>query len=187
MNHPQILINGKQAKLGTVFNDNAVVTWAKDNQAMKVLDMNSKNKKQYIMLARPEDKKSLTAWEILTRVNHLSTHAPSDSMSVFKKMEAIIAPKYYLLDSIKIPTDTISTGTCYFRGWYMYGETRIIQRLNCIDGQVVIDKSLFLVDNKWLDPRDILLSIDYYNKDIPLKSVSIKDNIKLIMVPEVLN
>ena len=44
MNHPQILINGKLAKEGDVFHGNDVIKWTKDKQAMKVLDMDSKNR-----------------------------------------------------------------------------------------------------------------------------------------------
>ena len=181
MNHPQILIDGRQAKVGVFFNENSIVTWAKDGQAMKIQDVCCN--KRYVLPAIPKEKKSLTVLQILTRIGHLSTHAPGEDVSSFEKLESTIAPQYYLLDSIDIPTDITVDETHYFRGYYRYGDARIMKRLTYKDGCIIIDKTLFHVDDKRLDPRDISLSIDYVVKT-PANAVFIKDDIKLIMVPE---
>lgn len=181
MNHPQILIDGKQAKVGVFFNENSIVTWAKDSQAMKIQDVCCKQR--FVLPAIPGEKKSLTVLQILTRIGHLSTHAPSGDVSSFEKLEISIDPKYYLLDNVVIPTDITVDDTHYFRGYYRYGDARIVKRLNYKDGCIIIDKTLFHVGDKQLDPRDISLSIDYVVKT-PENAVLIKDDIQLIMVPE---
>lgn len=181
LNHPQIFINGKLAKAGDTFDDSAVIRWTKDKQAMQVIDMDSK--KRYLMVARPSEKKELTALEILTRTNHLSTHAPGDEVEPFDKLEMSIAQAYDLFDQITIPTDIIVNDTHYFRATYVYGDTRITKRLKYENGCIVIDKSLFHVDNKQLEPRDITIDIDYVIRT-PANAVFIKDNIQITAVPD---
>lgn len=185
MNHPQILINGKLAKEGDVFHGNDVIKWTKDKQAMKVLDMDSK--KRYLFVARPHEKKEQTVMEILTRINHLSTHGPSDNtmISEFDRLENSISTSYDLFDAISIPTTLVVDKEHYFLGSYKYGDTRIIKRLKHQDGNLIIDKTLFHVDNKCLDPRDVELTIDYVVRT-PENAVFIKDNIQLTIIPEVL-
>ena len=183
LNHPQIFINGKHAKVGDVFNDQAVIRWTKDRQAMQVIDTSSK--KRYLMVAKPSEKRELTALEIFTRINHLSTHAPSGEVEQFDKLEMSIAPAYDLFDQITIPTDIPVNDIHYFRGTYQYGDASVIKRLKYENGCIVIDKSLFHLDNKVLEPRDIILSIDYVVKT-PANAVFIKNNIQLTIIPEIL-
>ena len=181
LNHTLIFINGKIAKVGDTFSDNSVIRWTIDKQAMQVMDMDSK--KRYLMVARPSEKKELTALEILTRTNHLSTHAPGDDAEPFDKLEMSIAPAYDLFDHITIPTDITVNDTHYFRATYDYGDTRITKRLKYENGSIIIDKSLFQVDDKQLEPRDITLGIDYVIRT-PANAVFIKNNIQITVVPE---
>ena len=183
VNSQQIKVNGKVAKVGDVFTEKAIIKWSKDRQAMKVIDMNTK--KRYLLTSKPTEKKELTALDIMTRINHLSTHAPGDEsmMSDFDILEYSIAPRYDLLDSIMIPTTLKVNENHYFLGSYKYGDTRISKRLNHKNGSIVIDKTLFHVDAKKLDPRDILLSIEYVIKN-PNNGVMIKSNIEINVIPE---
>lgn len=181
MNNPEILIDQKLAHVGTTFSDNSIIVWAKDEQAMKVQDM--ANKKRYVMMAIPIERKPLTALQILTRLGHLSTHASNESVSPFEELENSFAPRCLLLDSIEIPTVISVDETHYFRGWYQYGNARFMKRLSHKDGFIIIDKTLFDVNEKRLNPRNIMLSIDYVDETSG-KSVFIKDNIQLIIVPE---
>jgi hypothetical protein len=183
LNHPQIFVNGKLAKVGDVFNDQAVIRWTKERQAMQVVDTSSK--KRYLMVSKSSEKKELTALEILTRINHLSTHAPGDDVEPFDKLEMSIAPTYDLLDQVTIPTSITVNNTHYFRATYQYGDASVTKRLKYENGCIVIDKSLFHLDNKILEPRDIILSIDYVVKS-PANAVFIKDNIEIKIIPEIL-
>lgn len=185
LNHPQILINGKQAREGDVFHDNDVIRWSKDKQAMKVIDMDTS--KRYLFVSQPHNKKEEKVIEIFTRINHLSTHRPNDQAltSEFDKLENSILSRYYLFDTIEIPTSISVDENHYFLGSYKYGDTRIIKKLNYQHGNIIIDKTIFHVDNKRLDPRDIELTIDYVVKT-PDNAVFIKDGIELIIIPEVL-
>ena len=183
VNHPQIYINGKTAKAGDTFNNNAVIRWTKDKQAMQIIDTDSK--KRYLMVAKPSEKKELTALEILTRINHLSTHDNGDETEPFDKLEMSIASAYDLYDQITIPTDITVNSTHYFRATYEYGDTHITKRLKHENGCIVIDKSLFHIDNKQLEPRDITLTIDYVVR-APDNAIFIKDNIQITVIPETL-
>lgn len=183
LNHPQIYINGKQAKTGDTFDEKAIIRWTKDRQAMQVIDTNAQ--KRYLMVARPMEKKELTALEILTRVNHLSTHDQGDEAEPFDKLEMSIAPAYDLLDYIAIPTDITVNDTHYFRGTYEYGDARITKQLKYENGCIIIDKSLFHVDDKRLEPRDITLNIDYVVRT-PANAIFIKSDIQLTIIPDIL-
>lgn len=184
LNHPQIWINGQLAKVGDVFNEKATIKWFRDKQAMKVMDI--ENGKRYLMVARPSEKRELSVLEILTRINHLSTHGPEDEIQEsFDALENSIQSQYDLLDSIAIPTDIPVNDNCYFLGSYKYGDTRITKRLKFVDKHIIIDKTLFNVDNKVLDPRDISLRIDYVVKSLS-NTIFIKNNIELTIIPEIL-
>ena len=65
----------------------------------------------------------------------------------------------------------------------MYGDTKIVNRLNYKDGDVIIDKSIFHVDDKVLEPRDVTLSIEYVNRK-ENKNVYVRDKIELLVIPE---
>lgn len=188
MNHPQLLINGKLAKVGDVFGRNDKITWAKGKpkQAMTVIDIDD-NYKRYLVVANPTENNSESGLQILIRIKNLSTHDRSDGndlqMGSFDRLEESLQSHYYLLDSITVPTDITVNENNYFLGSYKYGDTRISKRLPFQNGQIIIDKSLFHVDNKKLDPRDISLTKDYVVRTLD-NTVFIKDNILLTIIPE---
>ena len=188
MNHPQILINGKLAKEGDVFGRNDMITWAKNKpkQAMKVIDIDD-NFKRYLVVAQPSESSSESGLQILIRIKNLSTHDRLDDKKIqkgsFDQLEESIQSHYYLLDSIFVPTDIPVNENNYFLGSYKYGDTRISKRLAYQNGNIIIDKSIFLVDDKMLEPRDISLTIDYVVRTLD-NTVFIKDNILLTIIPE---
>lgn len=185
INHNQIWISGKLVKVGDVFSDKDVIKWTKDWQAMKVINLT--NHRRYLFVARPHEKREQTILEALTRINHLSTHDSNEQelTSEFDRLENSISNSYDLFDVIEIPTAISVDESHYFIGSYKYGDTHITKRLNYQDGKIIIDKTLFHVDNKRLDPRDIELTIDYVVKT-PNNAVYIKGGIELTIIPEVL-
>lgn len=188
MNHPQILINGKLAKVGDVFGRNDKITWAKGKpkQAMKVMDIDD-NYKRYLVVAQPSENSSESGLQILIRIKNMSTHDRLDDKKIqkgsFDQLEESIQSHYYLLDSISVPTDIPVNENNYFLGSYKYGDTRISKRLGYQNGNIIIDKSIFLVDDKMLEPRDISLTIDYVVRTLD-NTVFIKDNILLTIIPD---
>ena len=50
---------------------------------------------------------------------------------------------------------------------------------------LVLDKSIFEVDGEKLEPRDIVISIDYIAADNPIPTLA-KDKVDVIYIPDVL-
>jgi len=60
---------------------------------------------------------------------------------------------------------------------------RRCKRLKVVDGNIVIDRTLFNIEGKQLEPRDILLSIEYRD-DLRGTSAFVKADIEITVVPE---
>lgn len=148
--------------------------------------VNIETKERLVWSGRPSKKKRETVMEILTRTGHLSAHGPADSnsMGAFDKLENSIFPNYDLLDSIFIPVpERIEVNEKnFFVASYEYGDTRITKRLGFHEGFMIIDRSLFQIDGKALEPRNVTLTIDYMMKT-PSNAIFIKDNIQLTILP----
>ena len=182
LNSSQIKIDNAFASVGKIFSDKAVIKWSEERQAMKVIDIDTH--KRYLIVAKLEDGNEQTAYDILMRNKHLSTHdGGNEIQDKYLKLEMSIADEYDLLDSIEIPTELKGDDKHYFLGSYRYGDTRLTKKLEYKENIIVIDKSLFLVDGKSLEPRDITLRISYVNGNAEIP-VFIKDNIEILIIPE---
>lgn len=184
LNYPKLWIDGKPANVGDVFSSDASITWFKEKQAMKVLNLETRER--LIWPGNPLEKKKESVLEILTRTGQLSAHGPGDNedMGSFDILENSIMQKYALLDSIFIPVPPkieVNENN-YFLASYRYGDTRISKRLGYKDGYMIIDRSIFMIEGKALEPRDIELIIDYIVTS-PANSIFIKDNIQLTVIP----
>ena len=184
MNYPTLHINGKAAKVGDVFDDDATVRWSKLRQAMKVYNLDKK--KQMLMVAHTVDAKGTSIRDILTANKHLSTHsvyAGTAESSELKKLQHMFEWQYDVLDKVEIESVVPLSDKQYFNATYYYGDTRISKRLNSENGKVVIDKSLFDIDGKKLEPRDIEIDLDYF--DEANKTVSfVTAGVELFIVPD---
>ncbi len=184
MNYPRLFVNGKPAKVGDVFDDKAIIKWAKERQAIKVLNL--RTQKRLVMASKPTNKKVLTAYDILTQNKHLSTHGPGDEvLAPLKKLGNSIENEYDLLDTIAIPTEIHVNDTCYFVGSYLYGDTWLTKILKVERQQIIIDRTIFQVDGKKLEPRDIELTLEY-TLDIYGRRRLIKEGIVLNVIPQLL-
>lgn len=169
--------DGRKVQKGDIISDASSIRWEKVKQAVKVI--NQTTKRQVLFTGRNYVRPEGT--DALVYIKHASTQASGNS--IHAKLYNIFSNQYELLDSIEIPTEMELSDDCYFTAAYMYGDTKIVNRLNHQDGNVIIDKSLFHVGDKYLDPRDVTLSIEYVNKH-ENKYIFIKDNIDLLIFPE---
>ncbi len=181
LNSNQIKINGKPAKVGQNFNEKAVITWSEDRQAMKVIETNSHVR--YLMVARLSEGNELTAFQILTRNKHLSTHDDSATANNIMQLKAALSNNYDLLDAIEIPTKLKQDDSHYFLCTFQYGDTKLIKKLTGNNNMLVIDKTIFLVDGERLEQRDIKISISYVDGN-PETPIFIKRNIELVVIPD---
>lgn len=176
--------NGKTVKVGDTFKSAEDINWQKDKQAIKVFDLTTK--KQMIFLGKEWKRKS--GFDALISQKRLSTNEaagmPEDQKDPFMD---IFEDEYLLLDPIEIPVkeSIVLDENNLFEVTYDYGDTRLTKPLKQKGHAVILDKSLFTVDGKELEPRDITISIDYISADSPIPTLA-KDKIVVTYIPDVL-
>lgn len=186
VNSNDILIDGKKAQVGATFNDKSVITWAKNQDRQAIKAVNVKTNKMCLFVSQAMEKNSLTAYEILTANKHLSTHdAYMEGMdvSVPVKLRKLFDENYELFDTLVIETNVDLPPSCSLIATYDYDGTRVSKTLKTERRQVVIDRQLFTVEGKKLTPRDVLLTIDLYNKENGAYTF-IKGDVKLMVIPD---
>ena len=176
--------NGKTVKVGDTFKSAEDINWQKDKQAIKVFDLTTK--KQMIFLGKEWKRKS--GFDALISQKRLSTNEaaglPEDQKDPFMD---IFEDEYLLLDPIEIPVkeSIVLDENNLFEVTYDYGDTRLTKPLKQKGHAVILDKSLFTVDGKELEPRDITISIDYISADSPIPTLA-KEKIEVTYIPDVI-
>lgn len=174
-------VNGKIVKVGAIFSDVKDIDWKMEKQAIKAINLNTK--KQTLFVGKNWIKQS--GFKALLHNRHLSTHDGQDDLAeltIYDKLQRMFADQYDLLDSIEVESEVQLSEVCYFQATYEYGNKKITKRLKHRGNIVIIDKTLFNNDGECLEPRDIILSIDY-NDDSSATTIFVKDNIELIVYP----
>lgn len=176
--------NGKVVKVGDTFKSAEDINWQKDKQAIKVFDLTAK--KQMIFLGKEWTRKS--GFDALVSQKRLSTNEaaglPEDQQDPFM---GIFEDEYLLLDPIEIPVkeSIVLDDKSHFEATYDYGDTRLTKPLKQKGHTVILDKSIFAVDGKELEPRDITISIDYISADNPIPTLA-KEKIEVTYIPDVI-
>lgn len=182
MNNGDILINGKKVRVGMVFDDKAKVTWSKEKQAMRVFNM--RTKRQFLMVSYSLKQNNLTAYEILTSNRHLSTHeSENKKTSFFSNLKLLFEDQYSLMDSIMISTDMPFDDNHYLLATYKYGDAQISKKLDYKDGHIIIDRTLFNIEDEHLEPRDIFITIEYKDEERGMMAF-VKSDIELLIIPD---
>lgn len=166
-------VNGKNVKVGDVFSNVQDILWEKDKQAIKAFNMATK--KQTLFVGKNWIKK--TGIDALLHHRHLSTHDELNEnaeATIFDKLAQTFEDQYDLLDSIIVETQVELSAKRYFQISYEYGDTKLTKKLSRNGKNVIIDTSLFNVDGEKLDPRDVILTIDYINEDTG-ETIFVKD------------
>ena len=166
-------VNGKNVKVGDVFSNVQDILWEKDKQAVKAINMVTK--KQTLFVGKNWIKK--TGIDALLHHRHLSTHDELNEnaeATIFDKLAQTFEDQYDLLDSIIVETQVELSAKRYFQISYEYGDTKLTKKLSRNGKNVIIDTSLFNVDGEKLDPRDVILTIDYINEDTG-ETIFVKD------------
>lgn len=184
MNYPTLHINGKPAKVGDVFDDKAIVRWSKERQAMRVFNLDKK--KQILMVAHTLNPKGNSITDILTANKHLSTHSTSSQTppSLLRMLQHTFEKQYDLMDTIKINSPISLSDKKYFQASYYYGDSRITKKLNSNGGEVYIDRSIFNIDGKQLEPRDVEIDIDFVD-ETDSTFAFVCSGIEIYIVPEI--
>lgn len=174
--------NGKTVHVGDVFSDVKDIDWKEDKQAVRVINLTTK--KPMLFVGKEWIKKS--GVDVLYNDRQLSTNEGSDGRTeptIYDKLRTIFEDEYNLLDSVEVNTDLDLSGGNHFQVTYKYGDATITKKLAQKDKAVIFDKSLFVIDGKALDPKDVTMSIDYVDGASGLV-IFVKDNIKLFVFPD---
>lgn len=174
--------NGKTVHIGDVFSDVKDIDWKEDKQAVRVINLTTK--KPMLFVGKEWIKKK--GVDVLYNDRQLSTHEGGDGRTeptIYDKLRTIFEDEYNLLDSVEVNTDLDLSGGNHFQVTYKYGDATITKKLAQKDKAVIFDKSLFVIDGKALDPKDVTMSIDYVDGASGLV-IFVKDNIKLFVFPD---
>ena len=166
-------VNGKNVKVGDIFSDVQDIQWEKDKQAVKAINMATK--KQTLFVGKSWIKK--TGIDAMLHHRHLSTHDELDEnaeATIFDKLARTFEDQYDLLDSVMVETQVELSTKRYFQMTYEYGDTKLTKKLNHSGKNVIIDTSIFNVDEEKLEPRDVMLTIDYINEETG-ETIFVKD------------
>lgn len=177
-------VDGKVIKVGDVFSDAKDIKWEKEKQAVKAINLSTK--RQVLFLGKNWVR--VSGLQTLGREKHLSAHDSSDEIykTLTGKLMRTFESEYDLLDVIEIPTDVKLSKKKYFEATYEYDNSKITKKMPYKKGLVIIDRSLFEVGEKLLQPHDIVLSIEYVDEKSG-QIVFVKDGIELNIIPLDLN
>ena len=145
----------------------------KEKQAIKAI--NVVTKKQALFVGKSWIKKS--GIDAMFHNRHLSTHDELDEnaeVTIFDKLARTFEDQYDLLDSVIVETQVELSAKRYFQITYKYGDTRLTKKLSHSGKNVIIDTSIYNVDEEKLEPRDVMLTIDYINEDTG-ETIYVKD------------
>ena len=173
--------NGKTVRVGDVFSDVKDINWEKEKQAVKAMNMTTR--KPILFVGKEWMKKSGVS--VLFNDKQLSAHDGGDGRTeptIYDKLRTIFDDEYNMLDSVEVNTDLDLSGGNHFQVTYKYGDATITKQLAQKDKTVIFDKSLFVIDGKSLEPKDVNMSIDYVDGASGI-IIFVKDNIKLFVVP----
>ena len=173
-------VNGKNIKIGDIFSDVRDINWEREKQAVKAINMVTK--KQTLFVGREWVKK--TGINALLHEKHLSTHdKQGEEESFYDKLHNVFDDQYNLLDSIEIDSDIELSDSCYFQVTYDYNDTKQTKNLKNKGNTIVIDKTLFHIEEEQLEPQDIIISIDLVDDRTGI-IIFVKDDIELNIYPE---
>ncbi len=168
--------DGRTVKKGDIISDANTIKWEKERQAVKVINQSTKR----MALFTGKNWVRAKGSGALVYIKHSSTQAGDDN--IYAKLFNIFDSQYELMDMIEIPTDIEQSDECYFTASYMYGDTKLMKKLAHKDSNVIIDLSLFNIEDKKLEPRDVQLSIEYVNEK-EMKTISVRDNVDIFIIP----
>lgn len=159
--------NGKTIHVGDVFSDEKDILWEKERQAVKAINLTTKIITLFVNEVWIKGKGP----SVLEKTKHFSAHGEYE----FKGM-------YNLIDSVEVNTNRDLSGGSYFRATYNYGDSIITKVLPHHHQTVILDKSLFIVDGKELEPRDVNLIIEFV--DGITEGVTFINEVFLYIIPE---
>lgn len=162
LNTPTICINNHELKVGDSFSDRAVVKWSSGNQAMKVLS----GKNDVIYICANGNSKPARIGSLVTAQKTLSTRSLAcTSLEEHKQaFEGADRKGHMLVDTIYVASAWRQDPKSYFEMVIKKDKgERIVQLPSNINGEVMIYRSMFDIDDSDDQSHPMNVGIRYVN------------------------
>lgn len=178
LNTPTIEIGGQNLTKGDRFSDSESISWQSPRQAMKVVNLSTKEQ-SLIVSERFAQTKSKSLSNYLKASKNLSTR--SGKLNNVVAIGSYLNGNFYLDDSITVkttfPTDN---NRFFFIAYDRNGET-INKRIQCLDGAFTLTKEIFSIDGKGFKPEETTVSVFYYDTSIDALTL-LSNNMNIIPI-----
>lgn len=159
---PSIEIGGKSLKTGDSFDSGETISWASPRQAMKVVD--SSTGLQTLMVGEKAQKsKSSNLEDYLVNNKRMSSRdgIPDNILTLKTFLEK---ETHFLIDTLEVATSIPTDSDRFFYVSYNYNNEEINKRIANDNGHFLITPDIFTIDGKPTPPRDVTLSLFYFDK-----------------------
>lgn len=180
LNTPTINIGGKNLKVGNRFDENAVINWSSNNQAMKVL---SDDNKIYVLSKGLLSKhNSKTFADYITSIKSATVRNDGENFPVtVADHRALLEGDFVLLDSINVKVGWRTNDSSYFEATTTnLGEKNISFIITSMDNVLTITRNVFSQLSS--DCDYVILSINYIEKEYG-ETTPITDSMNIEIVP----
>lgn len=178
LNTPTITINGKLLRKGDTFRGSDIIKWENEKQAMKVLNINTKQ--QSIIVSQQYTKSKAKSFEeYFVHAQNMSVRNAGTGTPI--ELKALLDNTFYLLDTLMIETMFKTDEHHYFFISYDYNGEQINKRIHCDNGSFSITPEIFQIDGNPIKPFDTMLRVFYHDTDSG-KLTLITDKMKMIFI-----
>ncbi len=180
LNTPSITINGKELKVGDRFDENAVISWKSESQAMKVL---SEDNNVYVFTPKIFSKYHVKNFkDYLTSVKTMAVRNDGENFPVsVEDHRAIFEGSFVLMDSLSFNVGWKVDDNSYFEATTNNLDNNFSFVIPCIGNELIITKENLASLSDNVD--SISLIIRYVETEYN-ESVLITESMNLELVPE---
>lgn len=168
INTPSVTIDNNQMHVGDIFDEGAQIKWDSDKQALKVLNVQTKNVR---LFAAKQFTQSKSIKDFFLKQNHLSTRG--GEMMNEEELRECLSGYFYMLDNLEFSTVLVVDENAYFSIVVDEKEYALPE----INGNIVIDRNLLHVSY-----GSIKASI-FYNDKLENQKILITDAMEIEMLP----
>lgn len=178
LNTPTVTIGGRKLAKGDTFDGNLKVTWEKDRQAMKVMDISTKLQKLIV-----SDKAMKNRWadvdSYISGEKKMSARGGAPANAV--ELGAILNDTFYFMDAIDIKTAMPTDSQRFFYISYPYNGETINKMVENREGTFVITPEIFTIDGKAIPPFDTTLSVYYVDQEKETLTL-VSDKMRVVLI-----
>lgn len=174
MNAQSVKIGNKQYKTGDVFPDSDPISWANDKQAIKAMNLNTKQIKLFAAKVF-KDIEAQSIKDYFLKNSHLSTRG---GIASFSDLREELSDTIYLYDTMQIESPVkIDSLSSYLISYVQDGEKKW-RTLMSRDKYFFFSRELFGED---IDGGEYTLTLYFRKKG--MDDFLISDNIKIVLFP----